>query len=246
MCYNYETLVKRKVKRSIRQQGLEETMAELTEAEKKAIEDDKLPTVDASPGGEEAPETEPGPAYPGQESQVIPITTKEREFYYFGFLPGWAKTFNDHRKNFNARSDSIRIKPTWRGAWSKAQRCLVCATGFYEDDKVNKMRYFFSVKGKDEVFFAGIFNHWKDPSTGDIAKTFAIITSEPNELVAEIHPRMPVILNDAAAKLWLADDATEEEVFNLLVPYSSELMQKKEAPKPPRKKKGEDQISLGF
>jgi putative SOS response-associated peptidase YedK len=67
-------------------------------------------------------------------------------------------------------------------------------------------------------------------------KTFAIITTEPNELVEPIHNRMPVILEGKSADAWLDETLSEEDAFNLLQPFPSEKMEMIAAPKPPRKK----------
>jgi len=248
MCYNYETMIRRAITRSIHKEGAESVLANLTEQEKR-IWEQRGPLADEgnipyAENGKGDFTSETASTFPGAEVQVIPITTKEREYYYFGFLPDWAIAFNDHRKNFNARAETIREKPSWKKAWKNNQRCLVSAKGFYEDDKPNKRRYFFSVKDKEEIFFAGIFNHWKNKETGEIVKTFAIITSEPNELVNTIHPRMPVVLNDDGIKIWMDPHAPEESVYSLLRPFPADQMLMAEAPKPPRKKKASSSNEL--
>src|ERR1043165_1965144 len=114
MCYNYETMIRSAIRRRIHPEGKEDALASMTEEEKR-IWDEKaegLETIFTSELYEETAEKRS--TYPGAEVQVIPITTREREFYYFGFLPDWAKSFNDYRKNYNARSDGLRIKPTWK------------------------------------------------------------------------------------------------------------------------------------
>jgi putative SOS response-associated peptidase YedK len=226
MCYNYEALVKRGIKRAAHEHG----SVELTDYEKAVLDIEEPATPQSS--------------FPGAEVQVLLGPERKPDYYLFGFLPPWAKAFNDSRKNFNARTDSIRIKPTWKGAWSKGQRCLVCASGFYEDDKLNKTRYFFSVKDEPQIYFAGIYNHWVDRETAQIFKTFAIVTTDPNELVATIHPRMPVILDKEGQLAWLKPQASDEMVFNLLKPFPASLMEMKESPKPPRKKKMNDEGQL--
>lgn len=251
MCYNYKALIRFGIKRSIHEKGAAEALAGLSEEEKK-IWKERAGILAAmnegtGEGGSSENVSEEGfqSSYPGAEVVVIPITTRQRESYYFGYLPNWATSFNDRRKNFNARSDSIRIKPTWKKAWFNNQRCLVCASGFYEDDRVNKKRYFFSVKGKEEIFFAGIFNHWKDPTTKQIFKTFAIVTTDPNELLISInHPRMPVILDEYSSEIYLNLNETEPVIFDLLKTYPAELMELREEPKPPRKKKGGTELNL--
>ncbi len=165
MCYNYETMIRAKIKKGTYFEGKEAALESLTDFEKKILEQSE-PVFDLQSG--ESPsglyesseeETHAESTFPGAEVQVISITTRQREYYLFGFMADWVKQEKDQRKNFNARTDSLRTKPTWKKAWYSGQRCLVCATGFYEDDRPNKTRYFFSVKGKDEIFFAGIFNH---------------------------------------------------------------------------------------
>jgi putative SOS response-associated peptidase YedK len=192
MCYNYEALIRRGVKRAIHEFGEEYVMSNLTDEEKRVLGRPQRERVDGSGVNDEA---EKQSTFPGAQVQVIPIDTQQREYYYFGFLPDWATSFNDSRKNFNARSETILEKPTWKDAMRRGNRCLVCATGFFEDDRPNKKRYFFSVRDQSEIFFAGIYNHWLDRLTGELIKTFAIITSEPNELVSQVHNRMPVILD---------------------------------------------------
>jgi putative SOS response-associated peptidase YedK len=247
MCYNYETLIRKGIKRSIRDKGYEETIASLSETEKRIWEEKSkrlLDDLDSEASINE--EVEKQSTFPGALVQVIPIDSKQREDYQFGFIPYWSKSLKDQNINFNARADSIRVKPTWKTAWKSNQRCLVCAAGFYETDRQTKKRYFFSVKDRHEIFFAGIFNHWKNPENNQIIKTFAIITTEPNSLVEPVHNRMPVILDKEGEIIWLKPNASEETVFNLLRPYPSELMDMKEAPKPPRKKKGGSELTLEF
>jgi putative SOS response-associated peptidase YedK len=68
---------------------------------------------------------------------------------------------------------------------------------------------------------AGIWENWKDPSTGEWVRTFAIITTDANPLVAEIHDRMPAILPPSAYTRWLSD---EPDPRDLLTPFPSEPM----------------------
>ena len=246
MCYNYEALVRRGIKRAIREQGQDAVLSTLTEAEKRIWErkEEKL-FSNAGAAAITENETEARSTFPGAETVVIPITTKQKEYYLFGFLPDWAKSLSDKNRNFNARTDSLRVKPTWKNAWNKKQHCLVCAKGFYETDRATKKRYFFSVKEKGEIYFAGIFNHWADKTTGEIFRTFAIITTQPNELVGPIHNRMPVILTGKEADTWLDENLSEQEAFDLLQSFPAENMEMMAAPKPPRKKQSTE-LDLPF
>ncbi|HKR04794.1 MAG TPA: SOS response-associated peptidase family protein, partial [Bacteroidia bacterium] len=216
-------MIRSNIKRSIHDKGFAEALASLSPDEKGIWEEKAKLLAEATSGDEGLIDEETAEAksmYPGAQVQVIPITTLQREYYNFGYLPGWAKNFKDHKKLYNARSDSLRIKPTWKKAWYNGQRCLVCAAGFWEDDRVNDKRYFFSVKGKEEIFFGGIFNHWKDPTNAQVVKTFAIITHEPNELLLSInHPRMPAILDENSCDIWLNANEPEPVVFDLILTY---------------------------
>lgn len=244
MCYNYETLIHKGIRRQIHELGKDKVLADLSDLEKKIWKEQFAETDDQLQVGYVYEAYEKKSIFPGNEALVIPITTGVAENYFYGFLPQWATAFNDQRKNYNCRSDSIRVKPTWKKAWTNNQRCLIIASGFFETNKETKKRYFFSVTGKEVIYFAGIFNHWNDES-GKTYKTFAMITHEPNELVNQFHNRMPVILDRAGASTWLSD-ATEEKVFELLQSYPAQLMQITEAPAPPRNKKRGNELELDF
>ena len=71
--------------------------------------------------------------------------------------------------------------------------------------------------------FAELWENWKDPGSGEWLRTCTIITGEPNELVAQIHPRMPVILPEQHHAAWLGgtDNGNLKE---LLLPYPADEM----------------------
>ena len=248
MCYNYENLIVRGNKRASR----EESFSNVSEADKQrfdaaadALSDFNSGEKNSIDSGDET-ESETVSLFPGQPSLIIPITTKLEEKYIFGFLPDWAKSPTDNRMSFNCRSETILEKPTWKKPFLRNQRCLVMASAFFEIDRIAKKRYRFSVIGQPQIFYAGIYNHWTDKSTGIEYKTFAIITTNPNSLVGEIHDRMPVILDEAAQDIWMNLETPIDDCMQLLKPYPSELMEKIEAPPPPRKKKNDNNLSLDF
>ncbi len=185
-------------------------------------------------------------SFPGQTTVVIPISTKESEPSIFGFLPDWANSYKDGKTNYNCRSETILEKPTWKKSFIKAQRCLVPATAFYETDRATKKRYKFTVKNEPELFFAGIFNDWTDNETGEIFKTFAIITCAANGVVSTVWERMPVILNAYAQQVWMNTESSIDECALLLQSYPSELMELQEAAPLIRKKKSDTNLNLGF
>ncbi len=146
--------------------------------------------------------------------------TRELVMMRWGLIPYWAKDHKIGYKTINARVESVATAPAFRAAFTK-RRCLVLADGFYEWKKIGggeKQPYRITLKDGEPFAFAGLWDSWKGPQARVVSCT--IITGRPNELVAEIHDRMPVILepNDHAA--WLGGNAGTE----LLVPYPADKM----------------------
>jgi putative SOS response-associated peptidase YedK len=94
-------------------------------------------------------------------------------------------------RTINARAETVDKAPSYRQAFKK-RRCLIPADGFYEWRKTAKPKLPFAIAMKDgrPFTFAGLWENWKDPESGEWLRTCTIITGEPNELVAQIHPRM--------------------------------------------------------
>lgn len=166
---------------------------------------------------------------PTQESAVVVLQQGRPDLVAmrWGLIPPWAKDASIAGKTFNARAETVADKPTFRHAFRR-RRCLVPATGFYEwqQEGRRKVPYEFIVGDRDLFAFAGLFETWKGP-TGETFQTYTIITTTPNELVAPIHNRMPVILPRSAEAIWL-DPAFEDTGYlhSLLVPYPAAEMQK--------------------
>ncbi|MBV8969991.1 MAG: SOS response-associated peptidase [Verrucomicrobia bacterium] len=142
----------------------------------------------------------------------------------WGLIPYWAKDPKIGYRTINARAESIDKAPSFREAFTKG-RCLIPADGFYEWRKTVKPKLPFAIAIKDgrPFTFAGLCENWKDPQTDEWVRTCTIITGEPNELVAQIHPRMPVIIPETHHAAWLGetDDGNLKE---LLVPYPADQM----------------------
>lgn len=97
---------------------------------------------------------------------------------------------------FNARSEGIETSRFWKESF-RQRRCLVPADSFYEWQKVTrgkKPKYEFEVVGRQPFGMAGIWAPWKNPKTGMMENTFAILTSEANAVMRPIHDREPVII----------------------------------------------------
>jgi putative SOS response-associated peptidase YedK len=129
----------------------------------------------------------------------------------------------------NARAEAVAILPAFRDAF-KVRRCIIPASGFYEwvQTDAAKQPYAIVPEGEPLFAFAGLWESWRDRAAGESAeriRTCAIITGEPNELVAPIHNRMPVILPREAWAQWLGEESvTAAELQALLKPLPADRM----------------------
>ncbi len=160
-------------------------------------------------------------------SQYVPVVLTDGELVVmkWGLIPHWAKDAKIGYKMINARKETLAEKPSFRVPL-KTQRCIIPATGFYEwkTTASGKVPYKFSMNDHHMFGFAGLYEVWKDPE-GEELKTFTIITVEPNNLVGEVHNRMPAILTDEEQEIWLNPDETEpERLLDLLHPYPENRM----------------------
>jgi putative SOS response-associated peptidase YedK len=140
----------------------------------------------------------------------------------WGLVPSWAKDESVGSRMINARAETLAEKPSFKRLL-QTRRCLVVADGFYEwkQERGSKTPMYITLKEKDPFAFAGLWDAWKSPD-GQLLRTCTIITTEPNDLLAEIHNRMPVILTPEARDEWLDPDLKEADaLLPLLVPYSA-------------------------
>lgn len=130
----------------------------------------------------------------------------------WGFLPTWAKDESFRKNLLNAKIETIHELPSFKAAVN--QRCLVIADAFYEwkwlDSKgKQKKKYKIGVAENEAFAMAGIFNNWIDKNSGTQLCTYAIVTTEANDLMSEIHntkKRMPVVLDKSNEEQWLAGE----------------------------------------
>jgi putative SOS response-associated peptidase YedK len=115
--------------------------------------------------------------------------------------------------------------PAFRQAFRK-RRCLVCADGFYEWRRQadRKVPFYFQLKTGEPFAFAGLWENWQDPHSGDWLRSCTILTTEANSLVREIHGRMPVILPEACHRAWLGEEAAGD-LKAMLSPFDAGLME---------------------
>jgi len=172
----------------------------------------------------------------GFQHLASPILTSEKpgefQMYQWGLLPSWLKDpkkFDDHWNfTLNAVSEEVFNTASYKGV-IMTKRCLIPVTAFYEHMDFNKKKYPHRIFVKsNEVFsLAGIYDECKNPNTGEIMKTYAILTCPANALMAKIHnlkQRMPVIVPKEREKEWLKSDLSKEEIQSFFVPYPDEDM----------------------
>jgi putative SOS response-associated peptidase YedK len=167
------------------------------------------------------------PRYNVAPTQMMPIiasdSAEQLQLMRWGLIPFWAK---EPKGIINARAETIGSKPAFKQSL-QFRRCLVPADGFYEwkQTEHGKVPHFIHLKDTKLFAFAGIYNVWTNPK-GEAVPTYAIITTEPNELMAPIHNRMPVILPREDEAEWLDVDQTEpEQLLHFLRPYPAAEME---------------------
>ena len=167
-------------------------------------------------------------AAPSQELLVIRRNHKTGDVSLdplrWGLIPSWCKDPTGGRKPINAKCETVHQLPTFRDAY-RNRRCIVPVDGFFEWKAIKGQRakqpYAIAMKDGAPFGIAGIWENWKEPASGEWIRTFAVITTDANELVADIHDRMPVILAPEAYTRWLGD---EPDPRDLMRPFPAERM----------------------
>jgi putative SOS response-associated peptidase YedK len=150
----------------------------------------------------------------------------------WGLIPAWIKTSADadeiRFKTFNARAESIGTKPSFSSSF-KSKRCIIPVKGFFEWQHVGREKipwYIYCLN--DEIFsIAGLYSEWVQINTGETISTFSIITTDANELMAEVHnskKRMPAILSRDNERRWIDVSLSVEEASGILKPFPSDLI----------------------
>ncbi|TLS35704.1 SOS response-associated peptidase [Pseudalkalibacillus caeni] len=170
------------------------------------------------------------PAYniaPGQEIVTVINSNGSNKIgkLKWGLIPFWAKDSKIGNKLINARAETIAKKPSFKHSFQR-KRCLVLGDSFYEwkkeDDKKIPMRI--RVDQGRLFAMAGLWDKWKDKN-GESVFTCTIITTRPNDLMKDIHNRMPVILSKEEEQAWLDPrNQNANDLEELLVPFPEHKM----------------------
>jgi putative SOS response-associated peptidase YedK len=158
---------------------------------------------------------------PGNEIPVVVHTEKnELVKMKWGLVPHWVKDIKSAPRPINARAESLREKPSFTDLLAN-RRCLVPASGFFEWKKEGSKRipFYFHLPKAPLFAIAALYDQWTDPE-GNLLSTFTIITTEPNEVVAKIHNRMPAILLQGHEDRWLSKTHLGiTDLKEILTPY---------------------------
>ncbi|MEF8792844.1 SOS response-associated peptidase [Thiohalorhabdus sp.] len=183
---------------------------------------------------------DPGPRYNAAPTQTLPVARQpepgRRELIRmeWGLVPFWAKDPQETRSKYsliNARAESVADKPAFKAAFRR-RRALIPADGFYEWQEQGgdrpKQPYWIRLRSGEPMFFAGLWEGWEGEINGEpkVIESYCIIVGEPNELLASIHNRMPVVLGPADWGLWLDPEVRDPQpLSSLLAPYPAEAME---------------------
>lgn len=156
---------------------------------------------------------------------VLSQSPNHVELMKWGLVPSWSKEPKVAYSTINGRAENLQQSATYRRPF-KSQRCLVPVSGFFEWKKTGEGKQPYSIRVKNEEYFAlaGLYDVWRGPD-GTELKTYTIVTTTPNELMAPIHNRMPVVLNSEYEDLWLDKETSADELLALLAPYPADQME---------------------
>jgi len=165
------------------------------------------------------------------------VGDRELAFSEWGLVPSWVDEPDDASRPINARSETVREKRSFRGAFER-RRCLVPADGFYEWVERGGGKQPYRVTLSDESVFAmaGLYEVWEgevaqaslaafgadgDDDRRKRVESFTVLTTEPNDVVADLHHRMAVVLAPEDESTWLRGDPADAAA--LLEPYDGAM-----------------------
>jgi putative SOS response-associated peptidase YedK len=150
------------------------------------------------------------------------------ELMRFGLIPYFAKGVAGAYSTINARVETIATSPAYRGAWKRAQRCLVLANGFYEwhtePDGKTRTPWYIQLADQPVFAMAGLWDESK-PEGAPAIRSFTIVTLPASPLMAQIHNdklRQPALLTHADCDTWLS--GTADAARAVLRQYPDELL----------------------
>lgn len=149
-------------------------------------------------------------AAPGQQLPVILLVgnTLEMRLMHWGLIPFWLKPGDKPKVTpINARSETVAEKPMFRNL-IKRNRCIVPMNGFYEWKRPSKQPYYIHLRDSPIMLMAGLF-HYRRDDQNELQGSYTILTTTPNDVMAQIHDRMPVILHPDDVEEWMDPEIDE-------------------------------------
>lgn len=146
--------------------------------------------------------------------------------FRWGLIPFWAKDKGIGSRQINARAETVSTKPAFRDSF-RAKRCLIPADGFFEWKKMAKGKlphYIYRADGSP-LAIAGLWASWRDPEGDERVVSCTIVTTEPNQLLVDIHDRMPVVLPADRWDQWLDREFADTDALVAMLAPSVEEMQ---------------------
>jgi putative SOS response-associated peptidase YedK len=141
--------------------------------------------------------------------------------YRWGLIPHWSDDPKGAARMINARAETITASPAFRDAFER-RRCIVPVDSFYEWKREGTVRQPYRIVATDgrPLALAGLWAGWRDPTTEQVRRTFTIVTTTPNDAIADLHDRMPVILEPGSWDHWLANGSGADpgELLAMLQP----------------------------
>jgi len=141
------------------------------------------------------------------------------DLMFWGLVPSWAESPAIGSRLINARSETVAVKPSFRSAFRR-KRCILPVDGFYEwvqvPERKKKQPVYISPRDGKPLAFAGLWEIWRPKDAHDAGaglRSCSIITGPPNDLIAPLHDRMPMILPREDWSTWL--DHTNTDVHAL-------------------------------
>ena len=174
------------------------------------------------------PGFDPGPRYNVSPMTDIPAVINDGAFTIsalrWGLVPSWSKDARVGSKMINARSETVRDKPSFKHAF-QSRRCLIPADGFYEwqavPGRASKTPHYIRSKTDRPLMFAGLWD--RATIDGQILKTCTVLTTHANSMMSQMHDRMPVILPERSWRDWLEETSTDT-LQRMLVPARENVL----------------------
>jgi len=170
-------------------------------------------------------------AYNVAPTSLIPVIrvqehTRTLASLRWGLIPHWAKEMQIKASTFNARVETLTQKPFFRDA-IKAKRCIIPASGFYEWQKVGakKQPYYIHRVDRAPLALAGLWDAWVDQASGEVIESCTIVTVPAQHRMAEIHERMPAILEAEHFATWLDPAFRETHVLQDIARLSRDMLE---------------------